>query len=208
MANQANIVNPQFAGPRGLAGWFTGRAMARFNVEANRWVVDLLDVGPRDRVLDVGCGPGVAVAEAASRATEGFVAGIDRSRVMVGQAARRNRSAVRAGRVEVRVAEADRLPYPDGRFTKVGSLNSMQFWPDLGAGLRELHRVSAPAGVLAVVLVARSDDPGGGRRSTYRPAPAWLDEVRQAMVAAGFDEADAHRRMCGPLLHWALVTRR
>lgn len=204
----AGIVDRQFAAPRGLAGWVTGLVMARLNVEANRWMVDLLDVGPRDSVLDVGCGPGLAVAAAADRATQGFVAGIDRSGVMIRQAAGRNRAAVRAGRVEVRVAEAARLPYPDGRFTKAGSLNSLQFWPDLGAGLRELRRVLAPGGHLAVVLVARSEDPGGGQRPTYRSAPPWLHEIAQAMTAGGFAGVQERQRMCGPLLHWALLARR
>jgi len=64
------------------------------NVTPNRWAVRLLDVQPADRVLELGCGPGVAIAALASR---GMVVGVDHSAVMIGQR-RRNRAAVRAGR--------------------------------------------------------------------------------------------------------------
>lgn len=203
-----DIAGGQFAGPRGLAGWFTGQAMARMNRDANRWMVDLLDVGPGDRVLDVGCGPGLAVEAATARVGPGSVTGVDHSRVMVRQAARRNRAAVRAGRVEIRVAEVTALPYAVGSFTKAGSLNSMQFWAEVGAGLREIHRVLAPGARFAVVLVGRSGDPGGGRRVAYGAAPAWLVEIAGQVEAAGFRDVRDHRQMCGPLLHWALTAQR
>ncbi|HEV3498662.1 MAG TPA: methyltransferase domain-containing protein, partial [Actinomycetes bacterium] len=68
--------------------------MARLTGEANRWMVDCLDVGPADRMLDVGCGPGLAVAYAAG-ARGARAAGVDASEVMVAQARRRNRQAIR-----------------------------------------------------------------------------------------------------------------
>ena len=85
--------------PRGIAGRLTGWVMAhrRSNRQRNRWAVSLLDVQPSDRVLEIGFGPGVAIAELASRATRGQVYGIDHSTVMVGQASRRNAAAIRAG---------------------------------------------------------------------------------------------------------------
>jgi ubiquinone/menaquinone biosynthesis C-methylase UbiE len=49
------------------------------NRQRNVWAVSLLDVQPTDRVLEVGFGPGVAIAEFAARATRGHVFGIDHS---------------------------------------------------------------------------------------------------------------------------------
>jgi len=47
----------QFGRPSGLLGRLAGRIMAKADAD-DRWVTDLLEVRPDDRVLDVGCGPG------------------------------------------------------------------------------------------------------------------------------------------------------
>src|SRR5262249_15039431 len=97
--------------PRGAAGTVTGWMFAHrpSNRLRSRWVVSLLDVRPADRVLEIGFGPGVAIA-ALVRAGAGHVYGVDHSAVMLRQASRRNAAAVRAGRVTLVEAPVDRLP--------------------------------------------------------------------------------------------------
>lgn len=168
----------QFGEPRGARGWLAAHVVARLTTGANRWMVDCLEVGRDDRVLDVGCGPGLAVAFAAGT-SNGPVVGVDSSPTMVRHARRRNRAAVRQGRVEIRRADAARLPFPDACFTKAGSLNSMQFWASPDEGLGEMHRVLEPGGRVAIVLMARSDDPAGPA------APVWVEETAERMRAAG-----------------------
>src|SRR5688572_12852582 len=89
----------QFHHPTGaaghVAGWIMGRRSS--NVARNRWAAQLLDVQPTDHVIELGCGPGVAIAALADRAVRGLVVGVDHSLVMIRQARRRNRAAVRAG---------------------------------------------------------------------------------------------------------------
>src|SRR3954447_4153909 len=95
-------LSSQFMHPWGAGGHVTGWIMGHrsSNVERSRWVVGLLDIEPDARVLEVGCGPGVAVEAAAACATDGYVCGVDMSPVMVKQATRRNAQAVAAGRVD------------------------------------------------------------------------------------------------------------
>src|SRR5438105_2776616 len=70
--------------PRGAAGRVTGWVFAHrpSNRRRNGWVVSLLDVRPADQVLEIGFGPGLAVA-ALVRAGAGHVCGIDHSDVML-----------------------------------------------------------------------------------------------------------------------------
>ena len=88
--------------PRGAAGSVTGWVFAHrpSNRQRNRWVVSLLGVQPTDRVLEIGFGPGVAVAELV-RAGAGHVYGADHSPVMLRQASRRNAAAIRSAAGEI-----------------------------------------------------------------------------------------------------------
>jgi predicted TPR repeat methyltransferase len=63
-------------------------------------VVDRLDIQPDDRVLEIGCGHGVAATMVCERLESGRLTAIDRSRKMVEAAARRNAAYVEADRAD------------------------------------------------------------------------------------------------------------
>jgi SAM-dependent methyltransferase len=87
-----------FGRPQGILGRLGGIIMASTNEGCGAWVIDLLEVGPNDNVLEVGFGPGVVIQRLAKLASEGYVAGIDPSREMVQQARARNATAIQNGR--------------------------------------------------------------------------------------------------------------
>jgi trans-aconitate methyltransferase len=66
--------------------------------EPLRAVVDELRIRPRDRVLEIGCGHGVAAAMVYERRDGGRLTAIDRSPRMVETAARRNAAFVEEGK--------------------------------------------------------------------------------------------------------------
>jgi SAM-dependent methyltransferase len=170
--------------PRGAAGRVTAWEMARrpSNRQRNRWVVSLLDVQPADRVLEIGFGPGVAIAELA-RAGAGHVYGIDHSEVMVRQASKRNAAAIRAGRVTLVNATADQLPPAlDGLFDIILAVNSLGFWPAPGERLAELRLRLAPGGRIAIVSQPRCP---AATATTSRRAAA---EIENLLRGAGFTQ--------------------
>ena len=105
------------------------------------WLTDRLEIRSDDTVLEVGFGPGVVIQRLAKLAVAGHVAGIDQSRDMVQQARARNATAVQEGRVELRHGSVESLPFDDDSFYKALAINSMQYWPDAHAALREVSRV-------------------------------------------------------------------
>jgi len=147
----------QFLRPHGFGGRAAGWVMAKrgSNRERNVWAVGLLDVQPQDRVLEVGFGPGIAIQEFARRATSGLVVGIDHSEVMLQQARKRNAAAVSAGRVDLRLGSAESLPAFDAPFDKVLAVNSLLFWDDPVARLKELHDLLRPGGRIAIAYQPR-----------------------------------------------------
>jgi SAM-dependent methyltransferase len=174
-----------FFHPRGLsgsaAGWIMGHRSS--NVQRNRWAVDLLDVQPTDRVLEVGFGPGVAVAAAAERITTGRVVGVDPSAVMLRQARRRNAAAIRAGLVELRLAQVEELPDDlGGPFDKLLAVNTVGVWHDPAARLADLAGRMRPGARAALVSQPRC--PGATAETTIAAGR----ELAGYLQAAGFGD--------------------
>jgi len=127
--------------PSGLLGRIAGHGMSWGHRSHTIWALSYLDIRPTDRVLDVGCGGGMAIKLIAQSAVHGFVAGVDHSPEMVEQARRRNAAAIRAGRVEIVHGDVAALPYDDASFDTVVSVQTFYFWPDPIQGLCEVRRV-------------------------------------------------------------------
>ena len=186
MSLQQRIVSGavrQFHEPRGpagrVAGWVMGRRSS--NVQRNRWAVELLDVGPTDRVIELGCGPGVAIAALAGRADRGLVVGVDHSEVMIAQARRRNAEAVRAGRVRLVHAPIDRMHVTDGPFDAALAVNTVGFWPEPAERLRELGALLRAGGRMALVAQPRC------RGATAATSAAAGAELADLLTRAGFE---------------------
>ena len=87
------------------------------------WAVDALDVQPDDRLLEVGCGHGVAVSLVCERLGSGSILGVDRSAKMIDAATRRNAGHVAAGRASFQVAELHEADLGDATFDIVFAIH-------------------------------------------------------------------------------------
>ncbi|MFE2882417.1 class I SAM-dependent methyltransferase [Streptomyces graminifolii] len=202
LARPLELMEDNFRRPTGRAGRFFGNLMAVQHRSLTEWTIEHMDVRGRHRVLDVGCGGGMAVKLLSRRAAQGFVAGVDYSMAMVEQAVRRNLPAIARGRAEVRHGDCSQLPYEDASFDQVCAIETFYFWPDPLGGLAEAYRVLKPGGQVAVTLeMSReaADDPSltqrfFGRRFTERSERAGLhilsgDDLVDRLTKAGFQDA-------------------
>jgi ubiquinone/menaquinone biosynthesis C-methylase UbiE len=171
--------------PTGAVGHVEGWIFAHrsSNVRRNRWAVELLDVKPSDRVIELGCGPGVGVAALADRATRGLVVGVDHSEVMIGHARRRNANAIRQGRVRLIHAPVERLQVTDGPFDAALAVNTVGMWPEPTTRLREIGQRLRPGGRIALVSQPRC--PG----ATAATSAAAADRLAAQLKDAGFTVA-------------------
>jgi SAM-dependent methyltransferase len=140
-------------------------------------VLDAARVRLGQRVLDVACGTGILAREAASRVgAGGSVTGLDPGAGLLAVAGRL------APAVEWRQGTAESLPFPDRSFDAVVSQFGLMFFRDRPAALREMLRVLAPGGRLAVAVWDSLDH-----------TPAYASEVALLERIAGRPAADALR---------------
>ena len=140
-------------------------------------VADAAEIRPGDRVLDVCCGTGVLTRAAASRAGLGAVVkGLDLSPRMLAVAARLSPS------LSWYEGSAEALPFPDESFDAVVSQFGLMFVSNPALALREMMRVLAPGGRLAVAVWAPLSD-----------TPAYAAEVALVERLAGSTAAGVLR---------------
>jgi ubiquinone/menaquinone biosynthesis C-methylase UbiE len=120
--------------------------------ERLRAVVEQLQVGPNDRVLEVGCGHGVAATLVCERLEGGHLTAIDRSPKMIEAARRRNAAYVEAGKAEFLVAALEDLDLGDRRFNKIFAVRVGLFHRDPERARRMAERWLAPGGTLLAVF--------------------------------------------------------
>jgi ubiquinone/menaquinone biosynthesis C-methylase UbiE len=87
--------------------------------ERLRGVVDQLAIRPGDRVLEIGCGQGVAATMVCQLLSTGTLTAIDRSTKMVEAATRRNAVYVASGKAEFLIASMEDMNLGDRRFDLV-----------------------------------------------------------------------------------------
>jgi SAM-dependent methyltransferase len=114
--------------------------MGRYSEPLADQYVELVGVGPGQRPLDVGCGPGVLTARLAQRCGADAVAAVDPSTSFVAAARERLPG------VDVREAAAEDLPFADDEFDAALAQLVVHFMADPVAGLREMGRVTRPGG--------------------------------------------------------------
>lgn len=167
--------------PDGIAGVFD-RAAATYDDVGVPWfgpiaagLVEELAVAAGERVLDVGCGRGAALAPLALAAgPAGYALGIDLAPAMVELTAR---DLADLPQVEVRVDDARAPDLPPSSFDVVASCLVLFFLPDPAHGLRAWTELLRPGGRLGVTTFGEQDEGWRAVDALFDPylPPAMLD---------------------------------
>ncbi len=117
-----------------------------FYVESTtRETISRLEMGPTDRVLDVGCGTGELLTRLAAKFPRARLAGLDPVPQMLKVA-----QGKLSDDVDLRVGWANELPWPDASFDVVVSCNMFHYITHPEDSVREMKRVLVPGGRLLI----------------------------------------------------------
>jgi ubiquinone/menaquinone biosynthesis C-methylase UbiE len=175
-------------GDTAWSGW-TARLYAWFHRHpaAGRAVVERAGLEAQMRVLDIGCGTGAAIIEAASHLTAGAAVGVDPSPEFIRIAHRRARGLAN---VTFELGAAEHLPLAAHQFDVTWSIHSAHHWADRAAGVAEAFRVICPAGRFLVVERQASDRPWG-------ISAAEAQQLADTMAQAGFVDVEIDKLAVG-----------
>jgi len=174
-------------------------------------LIDLAQPKLGERVVDIACGTGIVARMAAVRVgSTGIVAGIDLNPGML-TVARSMSTSNEAASIQWHEASADMLPLRDSSFDIAYCQLGLQFFTDRPASLREMRRVLASSGRLAVMVwCGIQESPGfaafadilerniGSTAATIMRAPFGLAdsaELNRLVSTAGFQNIKLQRRV-------------
>lgn len=117
-----------------------------------QWAVQVLNVAPEDEILEIGCGPGVAVSLVCEQLAGGKITAIDRSATAIKQAAKRNADHLASGKAALLHIDLADLALAGQHFDKVFAVNVNLFWVrPAGHELLVIKDLLRPGGVVHLV---------------------------------------------------------
>ena len=177
--------------------------MARGEARGRQRVIELLELRPGMRVLDLACGPGtLSKPLAALVEPDGELVGVDLAEGMIELA---RRQGIRNARFQV--MDIERLSFPDASFDAAACGHGLQFAPDLSRALGEAHRVLRRGSRFAASVPLSNDNqrpwmvidevvdrwlppaPAATDQKATRSAVADPEAFRDVAQGAGFAEA-------------------
>ena len=146
-------------------------------------------------ILDVGCGGGAAIHEMLLLSEGSIVKGIDHSDKSISLSKVLNAEAIKYERCRIEKADVENMPFLDEEFDLVTAIETMYFWKDPAAAMREIRRVLRNGGAFAVLAEACEHDTWAEDRDKYPSAFVvyTAEEIAEFMKKAGFTDVRAER---------------
>jgi SAM-dependent methyltransferase len=194
----------QFERPHGTLGVLAGFVMSHrpSNKQRNRWTADLIAPEPDARVLEIGCGPGRALAAMCGRVSTGRVVGLDHSSLMLAQSAKRNVRAIEDGKLQLHLGGLNALAELNGSFDVVYSINVAMFWRDRPAALHAVRAVMRPGALLATTYQPRHS--GAQSNDAFK----FADRLKEDLHQLGFLDIRTEQLALHPIPAVCVLGRR
>ena len=190
------MIFTQFGCPQGLLGRLAGNIMKNrsSNIKRNQWSLELLDIQPDDHILEIGCGPGIALAKCSRTVSgKGRVLGLDHSQAMIDMAKKTVKDKGIPEKVTLICSDIDYIVNSQQKFTKIFCINVIPFITDKDLFLKKIFN--------ALTLKSKAV-------FTYQPrlqnkeesdVQNMKNELEEKLKDAGFSDIKCHKLPLQPL---------
>ncbi len=181
----------QLRKPEGEEGIKTGESMNQGNKFMNLQAIEVVNPLANDRILEVGMGNGWFVSEIMEKHPSIKYTGFDYSPLMVSEANRLNAKWVTEKRAEFVLGDVSSLPFANGSFNKIFTVNTIYFWKNNSVVLKELRRVLTPTGTL-IISIRPKEQMQRYPFTKYGFTMYTTAELKQLLIENGFGVRKVH----------------
>jgi len=154
--NQLHHFAKQLACPTGKKGIVMGDALDDANKQMILESIQLLDIQPKNRVLELGHGNCSYLPEILKQAKDVKYFGMEISEAMQQKAAHINAAYIKKRVALFKVYDGQKVPYVLGFFDRILTVNTLYFWPNPVSFLKETYRLLKPNGIFIVTFAKSS----------------------------------------------------
>ena len=140
------MISRQFGNPKGFIGRICCKIMNVINRRMYKSVVNEITADATSNILDVGYGNGYLLSKLYKK-FKCSIYGIEVSPDAAKLACKRNKKAVKAGKIKLILADCCNMPFKGEEFDFVTTVNTAYFWEDTEKGLAEIYRVLRSGGI-------------------------------------------------------------
>ncbi|MDO5979337.1 class I SAM-dependent methyltransferase [Flavivirga spongiicola] len=140
----------QLAHPSGAFGIEVALGMNKMNKFISKTTYELLQVSNADRVLEIGPGNGKFIKDILNSGNNIYYTGIDISETMIAEAKKINDNLIKAGYVDLILTDVEKMPFLEEAFNKICTANTIYFWQNPSAVLKEVYRTLTKDGLFVI----------------------------------------------------------
>jgi len=179
------LIARHFRRPSGLLGRFTASIMEKGNRSNYERLLKELDPEPSQKILEIGYGPGVGIELLLSARPNSMIHGIDFSKLMYRHANKRNKDAIRLGKVRLFYGDFLTAPMSAGSFDVIFCINVLYFWNPLSVPFEKVRSLLAPNGCFLIYMAPKEFFIKRGAPDDIFNKYS-IEQVEEALHKAGF----------------------
>lgn len=181
--------------PNGFWGKLMIKKMNAGHYKMTAWALKKIKFPDKGIIVDIGCGGGNCV-NILSSITNANIVGVDYSALCVKNAIKKNKKAIKDGRVEILQADVVHLPIKSNTIDCAVSVESVYFWNDPDKAFREIKRTLKPGGSLNIICEMIKNEDGTGSHSQIAEFLKLnyysISELKNIFIRCGFDNVQSY----------------